>query len=311
MTYTIVARDLERGEIGIASQSHYFALGNVVPWIQSGVGAVATQSFVDPSYGPLGLARLAAGDSAADSLAALVAADPGRDRRQVACMPVAGPPAAYTGSGCVQPAGHVVARDHVAMGNMLTNADVWPAISVAYTTTEGDLATRMLAGLAAGQAAGGDARGMQSAALKVCRIADVGEPWGDALVDLRVDDHTDPIGELGRLLGLARAYDQIAGVLFDPELLADHGTSSPSSVDAADEALGQAAAVLGGNVEALMWRAVLRAKYGRPGAGDDIAAAFAAHPPLRGFVAQLAAAGVLDEATYRRLTAVTNEGIDR
>lgn len=307
MTYTIVARDLDRGEIGVASQSHYFALGNVVPWLQSGVGAVATQSFVEPSYGPLGLARMAAGEPAADALAALVAADDGRDRRQVAFLPVAGPAAAHTGSGCVAPAGHVIADDHVAMGNMLASEAVWPAISAAFTAAEGDLATRLLAGLAAGQAAGGDARGMQSAALKVYRIADVGEPWGDALVDLRVDDHADPIGELTRLLGLAKAYDQIAGVLFDPDLLADGRSAPGPAVDAAETALGEAAAVLGDNVEALMWRAVLRAKYGRAGAADDLATAYAAHPPLRGFVAQLAAAGVLDETTYQRLTEGTHD----
>lgn len=301
MTYTIVARDAAAGEIGIATQSHYFALGNIVPWLQPSVGAVATQSFVEPRYGPAGLARMAEGADARTALSALLDEDPGQARRQVAMLPTSGPGAAHTGEQCVQPAGDLVDDDHIVMGNMLASRTVWPAMSAAFTATDGDLATRMLAALDAAEAEGGDARGRQAAALKVVRLVDIGEPWSDTVVDLRVDDDDEPLVELRRLLDLQFAYRDIAAVLFDPELLTSGAVVSAAKVDEAEARLSAAAEILGDNVEAVMWRAVLRAMHGRDGVAADVDQIFIARPQLRSFITALEQAGVIDGATLQTL----------
>jgi uncharacterized Ntn-hydrolase superfamily protein len=215
MTYSIVARDPATGELGVAVQSHWFSVGGLVTWAQPGVGAVATQANVDPGYGPRTLDLLRAGAGAPDALAELVARDAQRDVRQVGVVDAAGRAAAHTGPACMDAAGHLVGDGVACQANIMASAEVWPAMAQAFAAAEGsNLAQRLLAALDAAEAAGGDLRGRQSAALLV--VPPAGEPW-DALVDLRVEDDPEPLEELRRLLVLADAYreagegDRLAG----------------------------------------------------------------------------------------------------
>jgi uncharacterized Ntn-hydrolase superfamily protein len=193
----------------VAVQSHWFSVGAIVPWAEAGVGAVATQSFVDPSYGKLGLDLMRAGRGAPDALKGLVAADEGRDVRQVAMIDPEGRVAAHTGAKCIQPAGHVVGKGFSVQANMMINDKVWPAMSKAFESTQGDLAEKMLAALDAAQAAGGDIRGRQSAALIVVSGKPTGRAWVDRTFDVRVDDSPEPLKELRRLVLLQRAYNHM------------------------------------------------------------------------------------------------------
>jgi len=205
MTYSIVARDPESGQFGVAVQSHWFSVGSMVPWARPGVGAVATQAIVRRDYGPRGLALMEEGASAADALATLTAEDPGRVDRQVAMIDAAGGVAAMTGEACVAFAGDVQGDGVSCQGNILTGDGVWPAMLRAYTeaSPQAPLCDRLFAALVAAQDAGGDLRGKQSAALLV--VPGSGEPW-ETVVSLRVEDSEDPLGELSRLMTLARAY---------------------------------------------------------------------------------------------------------
>ena len=206
-TYSIVARDPKTGELGVAVQSHWFAVGPLVPWAEAGVGAVATQSFVDASYGKLGLDLLRAGRSGPDTLKGLLAADENREVRQVAIVDASGKVAAHTGAKCIPMAGHRVGEGYSVQANLMLGEQVWPAMAKAFESTEGDLAARMLAALEAAQAAGGDIRGKQSAALIVVSGKPTGRSWQDRVFDLRVDDHPEPVAELRRLVVLQRAYN--------------------------------------------------------------------------------------------------------
>jgi uncharacterized Ntn-hydrolase superfamily protein len=208
-TFSIVARDPETGELGVAVQSHWFSVGPIVPWAEAGVGAVATQSFVDPSYGKLGLDLMRMGRSAPDALKALLAGDEGRDVRQVAMIDAQGRVDAWTGSKDIQAAGHIVGKNYSVQANLMLNDKVWPAMSRAFQEAKGDLAERMLAALDAAQEAGGDIRGRQSAALIVVTGKPTGKPWTDRVFDLRVDDHPEPLKELRRLVTLQRAYNHM------------------------------------------------------------------------------------------------------
>ncbi|HEX9082917.1 MAG TPA: DUF1028 domain-containing protein [Holophagaceae bacterium] len=205
-TYSIVARDAATGELGVAVQSHWFSVGASVPWAEAGVGAVATQSFTDPTYGALGLALMRAGKSAPEALKALLAADPDREVRQVAMVDAQGRAAAFTGTKCIQAAGDEVGEGFTVEANLMDRATVWPAMAKAFREAKGDLADRMLAALRAAQTQGGDLRGQQSAALLVVKARASGQPWRDRLFDLRVEDHPDPLKELSRLVQLQRAY---------------------------------------------------------------------------------------------------------
>ena len=205
-TYSIVARDAATGQLGVAVQSHWFSVGSVVPWAASGVGAVATQSFVEVSYGPRGLAEMGRGVAPAEALAGLVAEDPAADVRQVAFVDARGRVAAHTGERCIPGAGHVTGRGFSVQANLMLTDDVPQAMARAYEAAEGPLAERMLAALQAAQRAGGDLRGRQSAAILVVRAEPSDAPWTDRLVDLRVEDHERPLDELARLLRLHRAY---------------------------------------------------------------------------------------------------------
>jgi len=205
-TYSIVARDPATGELGAAVQSHWFAVGAVVIHAEAEVGAVATQAFVDPGYGPLGLDLMRAGHSAPDALAGLLAADDLREVRQVAMVDAQGKAAAHTGNRTLAEASHIVGTQFTVEANMMLNATVPDAMARAFQATTGDLAQRMLAALDAAEAEGGDVRGRQSAALIVVRGKSSGRPWFDKLFDLRVDDHPEPLPELRRLVELQRAY---------------------------------------------------------------------------------------------------------
>jgi len=205
-TYSIVARDPITGDLGVAVQSHWFSVGSAVPWAEPGVGAVATQSFAEPSYGPLGLTLMRAGKSAPEALKALLSADADREVRQVAMVDAQGRAAAHTGAKCIPAAGHEVGEGFTVEANLMDKATVWPAMAKAYRSAKGDLADRLLAALRAAQAEGGDIRGQQSAAILVVKGKASGQPWNDRLFDLRVEDNPDPLKELGRLIQLRRAY---------------------------------------------------------------------------------------------------------
>ena len=207
-TYSIVARDPDTGEMGVAVQSHWFSVGPIVPWAEAGVGAVATQSLVDPSYGPLGLELMRTGRSATAALESLLAGDEGRAVRQVAMIDAAGRVATHTGDRCIAAAGHVTDEENQfsVQANLMLGEDVWPAMAGAYRKTTGDLADRMLAALEAAQRVGGDIRGKQSAAILIVAAESTGKLWVDRKFDLRIEDHPHPVQELKRLVQLQRAY---------------------------------------------------------------------------------------------------------
>jgi uncharacterized Ntn-hydrolase superfamily protein len=206
-TFSIVARDSATGELGVAVQSHYFSVGPVVPWAEPGVGAVATQSLVLVDYGPNGLALMRAGLTARQALDSLLRADAHHQGRQVAMVDAKGGVAAWTGPECIPDAGHHTGAQYSVQANLMANDRVWPAMARAYERSRGDLAERLLAALDAAQAAGGDIRGRQSAALLVVRAQPSGKPWADRRFDLRVEDSPQPLKELRRLVRLRRAYD--------------------------------------------------------------------------------------------------------
>ena len=208
-TFSIVARDPQTGELGVAVQSHWFAVGSNVIWAEAGVGAVATQSFIDPSYGQLGLELMRAGRSAPQALRGLLQADPGRDVRQVAMIDSQGRVDSWTGARDIQSAGNIVGNNFSVQANLMSNDRIWPAMAQAFQAAKGDLADRMLAALDAAQAAGGDIRGRQSAALIVVAARSTGQPWKDRRFDLRVDDSSQPLPELRRLVALQRAYNHM------------------------------------------------------------------------------------------------------
>ena len=208
-TYSIVARDPATGDFGVAVQSHWFQVGPVVPWAEAGVGAVATQSFTRIDYGPRGLAAMKGGKPADQALRELVAADDGRDVRQVAMVDAMGRVGAWTGSKCIAAAGHQIGKGYSVQANLMDRSSVWPAMARAYEASTGDFAERLLAALEAAEAEGGDIRGRQSAALIIVRATATGKTWEDRLVDLRVDDHPTPLIELRRLLTLHRAYAEM------------------------------------------------------------------------------------------------------
>ena len=205
-TYSIVARDSTTGQLGVAVQSHWFSVGPIVPWAEPGVGAVATQSLVDPAYGPLGLDLMRMGRTAPEALKALVSTDEGADVRQVAMVDAKGNVAAHTGKRAIFAAGHQTGAQYSVQANIMEKPTVWAAMGAAYEAAKGDLADRLLAALEAAEAEGGDLRGRQSAAILIVSSKNTHEPWVDRLFDLRVEDHPNPVAELRRLVTLQRAY---------------------------------------------------------------------------------------------------------
>ncbi len=201
-TFSIVGRDEQTGDLGIAVQSKFLAVGAVVPWAKAGVGAVATQSWANTTYGPRGLELLAAGKSAEEAVAALIEADEHADQRQVGIVDAQGRSATYSGTGCMTWAGGVAGRDFAAQGNILVGEETVQAMAHTFQASTGPLWRRLVEALAAGQQAGGDRRGQQSAALLVVRENGGYGGFNDRLMDLRVDDHPRPIEELARLVGM-------------------------------------------------------------------------------------------------------------
>lgn len=213
VTYSIVARDPETGELGVAVASRSLGLGGCA-WARAGVGAVATQSFTEVGYGPRGLDLLAAGRAPGEALAELLEADERREYRQVAFLAADGRTAAHTGARCIPDCGHLAARDMSVQGNMLASADVWPAAAATFAAAPGPLAERLLAALDAAEAAGGDFRGRQAAALVVVSGDPADPPWSHRY-ELRVEDHPEPLAELRRLLRLQSTRRRRAA--FGPE----------------------------------------------------------------------------------------------
>jgi uncharacterized Ntn-hydrolase superfamily protein len=266
-TYSIVARDPASGELGVAVQSHWFSVGSIVPWASPGVGAVATQSLAEPAYGPRMLERLGAGSDPEEALADLLAADPGARFRQVAAIDRDGALAVHTGAGCIAHAGDRAGDGFSVQANMMASPAVWPAMAEAFVGTGGRLARRLLAALDAGEAAGGDARGRQSAALLV--VPPEGEPWA-TVVDLRVDDHPEPLAELRRLLDLGDAYD----LATQGDDLVGEGRHA-----AAGARYRQAAELAPENHELMFWAGLALAQGGELEAGlDHVRRAIELHP---------------------------------
>jgi uncharacterized Ntn-hydrolase superfamily protein len=206
MTFSIVARDLQSGELGIAVQSKFLAVGAVVPWARAGVGAIATQSWANTTYGPRGLELLASGLPANEVLAQLTRDDDRRALRQVGIVGTSGAPATYTGEECFPWAGGHIGEHYTCQGNILVGEDTVLAMARTFEETPGQLCDRLIAALSAGQAAGGDSRGQESAALLVVRAGGGYEGFNDRFIDLRVDDHPQPIDELRRILQLHKLY---------------------------------------------------------------------------------------------------------
>jgi uncharacterized Ntn-hydrolase superfamily protein len=202
-TYSILARDPNTGELGVAVQSHWFSVGPIVPWARAGVGAVATQANVEVAYGPRGLELLERGADAVSVLRQLLAEDPLSESRQVAIVDAQGGVAAYTGDSCMPFAGDCQGQAVSCQANIMASASVWPAMLAAYESHQGPLSERLLAALDAAELEGGDIRGRQSAALLVVPAG--GQSW-DTVISLRVEDHSDPLDELARLVRLDEAY---------------------------------------------------------------------------------------------------------
>jgi uncharacterized Ntn-hydrolase superfamily protein len=284
-TYSIVARDPATGELGVAVQSHWFSVGSVVPWAEAGAGAVATQSFVDASYGPLGLRLMRAGRSAEDALKALLAADAQREVRQVGMVDAQGRAATHTGSSCIPAAGGQRGREYAVQANLMEKPTVWPAMARAYEAAQGDLAERMLAALDAAEAEGGDIRGRQSAALVVVKARSSGRPWADRVFDLRVEDHAQPLAELRRLVRLQRAYNHMT---------AGDDCVATNDWPCAEREYGEARALEPDHAEMAFWYAVALATAGKlEPARPLFAQAFAADPRWRELVKRLPAVNQL------------------
>lgn len=253
-TYSIVARDATTGEIGAGVQSHWFSVGAIVPWAIAGVGAVVTQSFTNPAFGPEGLRLLAGGRSPREAVEELVCQDEGRDFRQLAIIDTQGRSFAHTGKKCVAEAGHRCGSNFSAQANMMLTDRVWGAMAEAFERSQGPLAERIMTAMEAAEEEGGDARGRQSAAILVVRGKSTGQVWRDRLVDLRVEDHEEPLREMRRLLRVHRAYE---------------------SMDAGDEAMERgdmegslrhystAESLFPENEEMVFWHAVALANNGR------------------------------------------------
>jgi uncharacterized Ntn-hydrolase superfamily protein len=288
-TYSIVARDPDTGQLGAAVQSHWFSVGSIVTWAQPGVGAVATQSIAEPAYGPRLLSALAAGRPPRAALDALLDADEAAGYRQVAVIAPQGPPAVHTGAGCIAFAGHQAGADFSVQANMMASESVWPAMAEAFAAAGGPLARRMLAALRAAEGAGGDARGRQSAAIVV--VGPEGEPWRK-LVDLRVEDHDEPLDELERVLGLHDAY----ALATEGDDLTGEGRHAE-----AGERYRAAAALAPANHELLFWAGLAEFGHGDRAAGlDQIRRAIAMQPGWRDLLGRLSADVAPDAAEVVR-----------
>lgn len=299
-TYSIVARDPATGDLGVAVQSHWFSVGSIVTWAEAGIGAVATQSFVDPAYGMRGLELMRRGIAAPEALKQLVAKDAQPAGRQVAMIDASGRVSAYTGTSAIAAAGHHIGQGFSVQANMMASDKVWPAMAAAYEATKGDLADRMLAALEAAEKAGGDVRGRQSAAILIVKAKGTGRPWAgaDRIFDLRVDDHAAPVEELRRLIRLQRAY---AHANRGDELMTEQ------KVELALEEYKSASRLAPEIAELPFWHAVTLASIGREAEAAPIfKAVFAREPVWAELLERLPAAGLFpkDPALIKRIQAL-------
>jgi uncharacterized Ntn-hydrolase superfamily protein len=278
VTYSIVARDAATGELGVAVQSHWFAVGPIVPWARPGVGAVATQANVEVRHGPRGLGLLEAGADAPDALARLLSEDPGADGRQVAIVDAAGRVAAHTGPGCIPFAGHVTGEGVSCQANIMAGERVWPAMLETFGATDGSLTVRLLAALDAAEEAGGDIRGRQSAAILV--VPGEGD-WWETVISLHVEDHPEPLRELRRLVELHAAY-ALAG---DADELVNEGRH-----EEAGRLYQQAGALAPDSHELRFWAGLGAAQAGEIDRGlVDVREAIAMQPGWRALLERLPA----------------------
>ncbi len=254
-TYSIVARDAKTGEMAVGVQSHWFSVGTAVPWVEAGVGVIATQSFVNKSFGPNGLALLKEGKTAQEALDILLANDEGREVRQVSILDAKGNVATHTGKQCIRYAGHITGKNFSVQANMMLTDKVWPAMAKAFERSEGQpLAERVLLAMQAAEQAGGDIRGKQSAVLVVVKGEKTDQPWDDKTIDLRVDDHTKPLDELARLLKVHRAYEHMN----NGDLAIEKG-----ELQKAMQEYGKAEAMYPNNLEMKYWHAIGLASNGQ------------------------------------------------
>ncbi len=251
-TYSIVAYDSTTGQFGAAVQSHWFKVADVI-WLEPGIGAVATQSLVDFTYGPLGLEMMKNGKSAKQALEGLLVSDPDNNVRQVAIIDKNGLIATHTGDKCIAEAGHQIGKNYSVQANLMRNNTVWSAMAEAFENAEGDLAERMMAALEAAEAEGGDIRGKQSAAMMVVSGEPTGMSWIDNIVDIRVDDSPAPLPELRRLLNVTRAYNYMNE---GDVLIAE------KKFDEANKVYSKAAELAPGNMEILFWQAATLVEVG-------------------------------------------------
>lgn len=284
-TYSIVAADLERGEIGCAVQSHFFAVGALCLWAQPGAGVVATQAMVNADFGTQGLKRLAAGVHPPVALRQLLAGDEGSQHRQLALLAADGSVATHTGDRCIEAAGHAVGDGYSVQANMMLNEDVWPAMAQAFEAHDGILSERLLAALYAAQDHGGDIRGKQSAAIVVVSNTLSGDFHDRWRVNLRVEDHPDPLRELQRLLQLQYAYDHV-----------NRGDAAmeQAQVDAALTEYAAARRLAPDIIELQYWHAIALANAGRlDDTRDLLIPVFAAEPNWRELTRRLHRVGLL------------------
>jgi uncharacterized Ntn-hydrolase superfamily protein len=247
-TYSIVARDPETGEMAVGVQSHWFSVGTTVSWGEAGVGVVATQSFTNKSFGIRGLQLLKEGKTAQEALDILLSDDEGREVRQVAIADAKGNVATHTGNKCIKYAGHIKGNNFSVQANMMLTDKVWPAMAKAYENSKGlPLAERVLAAMEAAEKEGGDIRGKQSAALLVVKAKASNEPWNDRIVDLRVEDHQEPIKELQRLVKVQRAYEHMN----NGDLAVEKGDMAKAS-----EEYRKAESMFPDNLEMKYWHAI-------------------------------------------------------
>lgn len=253
-TYSIVARDTVTGEMGVAVQSHWFSVGTIVSWGEAGVGVIATQSFVNVSFGPNGLALLRDGLSAQATLDKLIEEDEGRDFRQLSVLDSKGNVAVYTGKKCTEEAGHLKGNQFSVQANMMKNNSVWPVMKETFENSKGTLAERLLLTLEAAEEAGGDIRGKQSASILVVKPESTGKVWLDRLVDLHIEDHPEPLVELRRLYNVHQAYEHMN----KGDLAIEH-----DDMELAMKEYSMAEELFPENLEMKFWRAVTLSNIGK------------------------------------------------
>lgn len=304
MTYAIIARDRETGEIGGAVQSHFFNVGSIVLWPAAGCGIVATMAMAEAVYGRLGVERLRGGAAPQAALADLLKQDPLAAARQVGMLAARGPAAAHTGAACIAAAGHCIAEDVVALGNLLAAEGTWDRMVATFLQTRGTLAMRLLAALQTAERSGGDMRGKQSAALVVVG-ANEPAPFTTEVatrIDLRVEDSADPLRELQRLLDLDGFYKDLLRMLQTPGVFA--GEYSAADAQRAEQRLVAGQQMLGDNHEATFWRAVLLARGGHTDeARRQFAVAVAVHSPWRELAHRVTTMGMLTPSQLAALIA--------